>query len=117
SDDAWITVDYYSMVGGFIGALCAAVPGLIDLICYKGGAAPAKKIALTHMTSYAIVGLDRNRYASEQGVRRGAYVLADAKDRKPRLILIGERLGGRAARGRRGAPSTRGHRGALRLDA
>jgi len=80
------------MVGGFIGALCAAVPGLIDLICYKGGAAPAKKIALTHMTSYAIVGLDRNRYASEQGVRRGAYVLADAKDRKPRLILSGERL-------------------------
>ena len=92
SGNAWITVAYYSMVGALIGALCAAVPGLIDLICYKGGAAPAKKIALTHMTSYAIVGLDRNRYASEQGVRRGAYVLADAKDRKPRLILSGERL-------------------------
>jgi uncharacterized membrane protein len=53
--DAWITVAYYSMVGGFIGALCAAVPGLIDLIYYKGGAAPVKKIALTHMTINLIV--------------------------------------------------------------
>ena len=55
SGDAWITVAYYSMVGGFIGALCAAVPGLIDLIYYKGGAAPVKKIALTHMTINLIV--------------------------------------------------------------
>jgi len=37
------------MVGGFIGALCAAVPGFIDLLFYKGGAPPVKKIALTHM--------------------------------------------------------------------
>jgi uncharacterized membrane protein len=49
SGDAWLTVAFYSMVGGLIGALCAAVPGLIDLIYYKGGAAPVKKIALTHM--------------------------------------------------------------------
>jgi uncharacterized membrane protein len=55
SGDAWITVAYYSMVGGFIGALCAAVPGLIDLIYYKGGAAPVKKIALTHMTINLVV--------------------------------------------------------------
>jgi uncharacterized membrane protein len=55
SGDAWITVAYYSMVGGFIGALCAAVPGLIDLIYYKGGAAPVKKIARTHMTINLIV--------------------------------------------------------------
>jgi len=39
----------FSMVGGFIGALCAAVPGFIDLLFYKGGAPPVKKIALTHM--------------------------------------------------------------------
>jgi uncharacterized membrane protein len=50
SADAWITVAYYSMVGGFIGALCAAIPGLIDLIYYKGGAAPVKKIALRRRT-------------------------------------------------------------------
>jgi uncharacterized membrane protein len=46
--DAWSLVAYYAMVGGFIGALCAAVPGLIDLLYYKG-AAPVKKLALTHM--------------------------------------------------------------------
>lgn len=47
--DAWSTVAFFSMVGGFIGALCAAIPGFIDLLFYKGGAAPVKKIALTHM--------------------------------------------------------------------
>jgi uncharacterized membrane protein len=49
SGDAWSTVAFYSMVGGLIGALCAAVPGFIDLLYYKGGAPPVKKIALTHM--------------------------------------------------------------------
>jgi len=38
------------MVGGFIGALCAAIPGFIDLLFYKGGAPPVKKTALIHMT-------------------------------------------------------------------
>lgn len=32
--------------------------------------------------------LDRNRYASANGLRRGAYVLNEAKDRQPALILI-----------------------------
>jgi transketolase len=32
--------------------------------------------------------LDRNRYAPAEGLRRGAYVLADAPDGKPELILI-----------------------------
>lgn len=40
---------FFSMIGGLIGALCAAVPGFIDLLFYKGGAPPVKKIALTHM--------------------------------------------------------------------
>jgi uncharacterized membrane protein len=35
---------------GLIGALCAAVPGFVDLLFYKGGVPPVKKIALTHMT-------------------------------------------------------------------
>ncbi|HVC37467.1 MAG TPA: DUF2231 domain-containing protein [Gammaproteobacteria bacterium] len=47
--DTWLTVAFYSMVGGLIGALCAAVPGFIDLLFYKGGAPPVKNIALTHM--------------------------------------------------------------------
>jgi uncharacterized membrane protein len=50
SGDAWSTVAFYSMIGGFIGALCAAVPGFIDLLFYKGGAPPVKKITLIHMT-------------------------------------------------------------------
>ena len=33
--------------------------------------------------------LDRSRFASAAGVARGAYVLADAKDAKPSVILIG----------------------------
>jgi len=45
----WATVAFYTMAGGLIGALAAAVPGLIDLLYYKGGAPPVKKIALTHM--------------------------------------------------------------------
>ena len=49
SQDAWSTVALFSMIGGIIGALCAAVPGLIDLFFYKGGVPPMKKIALTHM--------------------------------------------------------------------
>ncbi len=48
--NTWHTVALYSMVGGWIGALAAAVPGLIDLLFYKGGAPPVKKIALTHMS-------------------------------------------------------------------
>jgi transketolase len=32
--------------------------------------------------------LDRSRYAGAEGLRRGAYVLSDASDGKPRLILI-----------------------------
>jgi len=49
SGDAWSTVAFFSMIGGFVGALCAAVPGFIDLLFYKGGAPPVKTIALTHM--------------------------------------------------------------------
>jgi len=33
--------------------------------------------------------LDRTRYASAEGVARGAYVMADAKSGKPAVILIG----------------------------
>ena len=49
SGDAWSTVALFSMIGGLIGALCAAIPGFIDLLFYKGGAPPLKKVALIHM--------------------------------------------------------------------
>lgn len=48
--EVWHTVALFTMVGGLIGALLAAVPGLIDLIYYQGGKPPVKKIALAHMT-------------------------------------------------------------------
>jgi uncharacterized membrane protein len=47
--DAWSTVALYTMVGGLIGALAAAVPGFVDLLYYQGNE-PVKKIALIHMT-------------------------------------------------------------------
>ena len=40
------------------------------------------------LSRQAVPTLDRNRYASAQGVRRGAYVLSDAANGKPQLILI-----------------------------
>lgn len=51
----WVTTAFYSMAGGLLGALAAAVPGLIDLLYYKGGAPPVKNIALTHMTINLVV--------------------------------------------------------------
>jgi transketolase len=40
------------------------------------------------LTRQALPTLDRTFYASAQGVRRGAYVLKDAANGKPQLILI-----------------------------
>jgi uncharacterized membrane protein len=43
----WPTLAYYTMIGGIIGALAAALPGLIDLLSLPAG--PIKRTALTHM--------------------------------------------------------------------
>jgi transketolase len=40
------------------------------------------------LSRQAVTTLDRTLYASAQGVRRGAYVLKDAVDGEPQLILI-----------------------------
>ncbi len=40
------------------------------------------------LSRQAVPTLDRHRYASAQGVRRGAYVLKDAANGTPQLILI-----------------------------
>ncbi|MDK2657323.1 DUF2231 domain-containing protein [Cupriavidus sp. LEh21] len=42
----WGVVALYSLVGGIIGALLAALPGLIDLLSLRGG---LRRIALMHM--------------------------------------------------------------------
>jgi uncharacterized membrane protein len=51
----WEIVAWYSMVGGIIGALVAAVPGFIDMLSLPAG---LKRIALAHMTiNLTVVGL------------------------------------------------------------
>jgi uncharacterized membrane protein len=49
----WTLVAFYTMVGGFIGALVAAVPGLIDLLSLADKA--IKKTAITHMSINLVV--------------------------------------------------------------
>lgn len=80
--DAWSTVAFYTMIGGLIGALLAAIPGFIDLLFYKWGAPPEKKIAVTHMTInlivvvlYAINIWLRAAATSDPGASRDAPVL------------------------------------------
>jgi uncharacterized membrane protein len=46
-DPAWKTVASYTMAGGVVGALIAAVPGLIDLLSLP---ARPRKTALIHMS-------------------------------------------------------------------
>ena len=46
-NEIWASVAYYSMAGGIVGALLAAVPGFVDFYALKPGA--VKKIALWHM--------------------------------------------------------------------
>ena len=41
------------------------------------------------LTREAVPTLDRSRYAPASGLARGAYVLADAKDKEPEVLLIG----------------------------
>ena len=46
ADPAWPTVALYTMAGGVVGALLAAVPGFIDLLSLPPG---PRKTALAHM--------------------------------------------------------------------
>ena len=43
----WRTVAFYTMAGGIVGALAAAVPGLIDMISLPAG---PKRTAIIHMS-------------------------------------------------------------------
>jgi transketolase len=40
------------------------------------------------LTRQAVPTLDRAKYAAAEGVRRGAYVLADARDGRPQVLLL-----------------------------
>lgn len=59
----WFTLAYWTMIGGIIGAIVAAVPGFIDLLALEG---QPRKIALVHMSlNIAVVVL----YAVNLGMR------------------------------------------------
>jgi uncharacterized membrane protein len=45
--EIWTTVAFYSLAGGIVGALLAAIPGFIDLLSLPSG--KVKRIAVTHM--------------------------------------------------------------------
>jgi transketolase len=74
-----------------------AVPDLVLIRpCDANETAVAWKVALETrdrpvvlaLTRQPLPTLDRQRYAAADGLRRGAYVLSDASDGKPHLILI-----------------------------
>lgn len=59
----WYTLAFYTLIGGLIGAVLAAIPGFIDMLSLT---ATPKRIALAHMTiNLAIVVL----YAVNLGMR------------------------------------------------
>ncbi len=69
----WIMVAQYTMAGGFVGALIAAIPGVIDFLSMEESR--VKKIAILHMalnlvalTLYAVNLWLRVSYGSNQGV-------------------------------------------------
>ena len=49
----WAQLSYYTMVGGIVGALAAALPGLIDLLSLPAGY--TKGIAIKHMSINLVV--------------------------------------------------------------
>ena len=51
--DPWAGVAYYTMIGGIVGALCAAVFGLVDLLSLPAGY--TKNVAYKHMTINLVV--------------------------------------------------------------
>lgn len=57
-------------------------------VAWKVAVASTKHPVLLALTRQDVPTLDRTRYASADGLRQGAYVLSDAKDGKPSLILI-----------------------------
>jgi transketolase len=57
-------------------------------VAWKVAVESTKHPVLLALTRQDVPTLDRSRYASADGLRQGAYVLSDAKDGKPSLILI-----------------------------
>jgi uncharacterized membrane protein len=63
-DATWADVAYYTMAGGLVGALAAAIPGAIDLFSITTG--HVRRIGLMHMAINLVVVL---LYAINLGMR------------------------------------------------
>ena len=59
----WFTLSFWTMIGGLIGAIVAAVPGTIDMLSLTG---PPKKLALAHLALNVTIVL---LYALNIGMR------------------------------------------------
>ena len=61
------------------------------------------------LSRQAVPTFDRSKYGSAAGVAKGAYILADAADGKPEVILIGNWKGGHPVRQRLRTTQNRRH--------
>ena len=66
----WFTLGFYTMIGGTLAALIAAIPGTIDMLSLNGR---PKKLALTHMALNVTIVL---LYALNIGIRIGEPAVA-----------------------------------------
>jgi transketolase len=77
-------------------AACRAIPQLsVIRPADANETAVAWRVALEHkgptallLTRQGLPIIDRGKYAAAEGLEKGAYILADAKDKAPELILI-----------------------------
>ena len=90
----WSTIALYTMVGGIVGALLAALAGLVDMLSLRNR--PVFRTALTHMainlvvvTLYVVNAWMRASGAASAGTALGLSVLAIA------LLLVSGWLGGK----------------------
>lgn len=91
--ETWASASYYAMVGGIIGALAAALPGLVDLLSLES---PIKSTAIKHMALnltivvlYVVNAWLRHQGTVSAGVTLGLSVLAIA------MLLVSGWLGGK----------------------
>lgn len=127
--ETWNTLALYTMVGGIIGALAAALPGLVDLLSLRDR--PVFKTALAHMainlvvvTLYVVNAWTRANDSAPSGMALGLSLAAIA------LLLVSGWLGGKmvylgrvavhdeepaatVSQGRRGEPARGGMGGAM----
>jgi transketolase len=77
-------------------AACRAIPGLCSIRPADANeTGVAWRVAIEHkgvvalmLTRQVLPIIDRTKYASAEGLKKGAYILADAQNKTPEIILI-----------------------------